>query len=163
MMSMLWCSGKGDVIDDWCRCDSSAFGADGLPTCAPLPQPMLVTRIVFLFSKHISLKWVLVNTIHNFTGRSPSLASVVCCIKILQPDFWMGLLGTITQAKWVRARTHNDHKEMWNHNKEPQNFNERHVIYKEPKNYSDTQREQRPSTTTKWDKMSIITQHGIND
>ncbi|MEQ2311700.1 Astrotactin-1 [Ameca splendens] len=41
MMSMLWCSGKGDVIDDWCRCDSSAFGADGLPTCAPLPQPML--------------------------------------------------------------------------------------------------------------------------
>nr|XP_057921268.1 astrotactin-1 isoform X4 [Doryrhamphus excisus] len=41
MMSMLWCSGKGDVIDDWCRCDSSAFGADGLPTCAPLPQPIL--------------------------------------------------------------------------------------------------------------------------
>uniref|UniRef100_A0A4W6C0F3 Astrotactin 1 n=1 Tax=Lates calcarifer TaxID=8187 RepID=A0A4W6C0F3_LATCA len=38
---MLWCSGKGDVIDDWCRCDSSAFGTDGLPTCAPLPQPML--------------------------------------------------------------------------------------------------------------------------
>ncbi|XP_056453505.1 astrotactin-1 [Gadus chalcogrammus] len=41
MMSMLWCSGRGDVIDDWCRCDSSAFGADGLPTCAPLPQPRL--------------------------------------------------------------------------------------------------------------------------
>uniref|UniRef100_A0AAY4A5Q9 Astrotactin 1 n=2 Tax=Denticeps clupeoides TaxID=299321 RepID=A0AAY4A5Q9_9TELE len=41
MMSMLWCSGKGDVIDDWCRCDSSAFGTDGLPTCAPLPHPML--------------------------------------------------------------------------------------------------------------------------
>ncbi|XP_046707342.1 astrotactin-1 isoform X5 [Silurus meridionalis] len=41
MMSMLWCSGKGDVIDDWCRCDSSAFGSDGLPTCAPLSQPML--------------------------------------------------------------------------------------------------------------------------
>ncbi|XP_017326653.1 astrotactin-1 isoform X5 [Ictalurus punctatus] len=41
MMSMLWCSGKGDVIDDWCRCDSSAFGTDGLPTCAPLSQPML--------------------------------------------------------------------------------------------------------------------------
>uniref|UniRef100_A0A3Q1GN48 Astrotactin 1 n=1 Tax=Acanthochromis polyacanthus TaxID=80966 RepID=A0A3Q1GN48_9TELE len=41
MMSMLWCSGKGDVIDDWCRCDSSAFGTDGLPTCAPLPQPVL--------------------------------------------------------------------------------------------------------------------------
>ncbi|XP_062849985.1 astrotactin-1 isoform X2 [Trichomycterus rosablanca] len=41
MMSMLWCSGKGDVIDDWCRCDSNAFGTDGLPTCAPLPQAML--------------------------------------------------------------------------------------------------------------------------
>jgi len=39
-MSVLWCSAKGDVIDDWCRCDSSAFGTDGLPTCAPLPQPM---------------------------------------------------------------------------------------------------------------------------
>ncbi|XP_035278424.1 astrotactin-1 isoform X3 [Anguilla anguilla] len=41
LKSMLWCSGKGDVIDDWCRCDSSAFGSDGLPTCAPLPQPVL--------------------------------------------------------------------------------------------------------------------------
>ncbi|XP_050993619.1 astrotactin-1 isoform X4 [Labeo rohita] len=41
MMSVLWCSAKGDVIDDWCRCDSNAFGTDGLPTCAPLPQPML--------------------------------------------------------------------------------------------------------------------------
>ncbi|XP_051556035.1 astrotactin-1-like isoform X3 [Myxocyprinus asiaticus] len=41
MMSVLWCSAKGDVIDDWCRCDFSAFGTDGLPTCAPLPQPML--------------------------------------------------------------------------------------------------------------------------
>ncbi|KAJ8274350.1 hypothetical protein COCON_G00089750 [Conger conger] len=41
LKSMLWCTGKGDVIDDWCRCDSSAFGPDGLPTCAPLPQPVL--------------------------------------------------------------------------------------------------------------------------
>uniref|UniRef100_A0A8C3HM96 Astrotactin 1 n=1 Tax=Chrysemys picta bellii TaxID=8478 RepID=A0A8C3HM96_CHRPI len=40
-MSTLWCSGSGDVIEDWCRCDSSAFGADGLPTCAPLPHPVL--------------------------------------------------------------------------------------------------------------------------
>ncbi|KFV80075.1 Astrotactin-1, partial [Struthio camelus australis] len=40
-MSSLWCSGSGDVIEDWCRCDSSAFGADGLPTCAPLPHPIL--------------------------------------------------------------------------------------------------------------------------
>ncbi|XP_077132366.1 astrotactin-1 isoform X2 [Ranitomeya variabilis] len=41
VLSSLWCSGRGDVIEDWCRCDSTAFGADGLPTCAPLPQPML--------------------------------------------------------------------------------------------------------------------------
>lgn len=41
-MSSLWCSGTGDVIEDWCRCDSTAFGADGLPTCAPLPQPVYV-------------------------------------------------------------------------------------------------------------------------
>uniref|UniRef100_A0A8C9W1H7 Astrotactin 1 n=1 Tax=Scleropages formosus TaxID=113540 RepID=A0A8C9W1H7_SCLFO len=47
MTSMLWCSGKGDVIDDWCRCDSSAFGADGLPTCAPLPQPTLKLSHMF--------------------------------------------------------------------------------------------------------------------
>ncbi|KAK9403873.1 astrotactin-1 [Crotalus adamanteus] len=40
-MSSLWCSGSGDVIEDWCRCDSSAFGADGLPACAPLPHPVL--------------------------------------------------------------------------------------------------------------------------
>uniref|UniRef100_A0A8C6MTX2 Astrotactin 1 n=1 Tax=Mus spicilegus TaxID=10103 RepID=A0A8C6MTX2_MUSSI len=40
-MSSLWCSGTGDVIEDWCRCDSTAFGTDGLPTCAPLPQPVL--------------------------------------------------------------------------------------------------------------------------
>lgn len=39
-MSSLWCSGTGDVIEDWCRCDATAFGADGLPTCAPLPQPV---------------------------------------------------------------------------------------------------------------------------
>ncbi|TWW73330.1 Astrotactin-1 Neuronal migration protein GC14 [Takifugu flavidus] len=52
-MSMLWCSGKGDVIDDWCRCDSTAFGADGLPTCAPLPQPML--RLSYTYEPSSSL------------------------------------------------------------------------------------------------------------
>uniref|UniRef100_A0AAV2IQF2 Astrotactin-1/2 Fn3 domain-containing protein n=1 Tax=Knipowitschia caucasica TaxID=637954 RepID=A0AAV2IQF2_KNICA len=39
-MSSLWCSGKGDVIDNWCRCDLSAFSKDGLPNCSPLWQPM---------------------------------------------------------------------------------------------------------------------------
>nr|XP_006007430.1 PREDICTED: astrotactin-1-like [Latimeria chalumnae] len=41
MKSSLWCSGSGDVINDWCRCDSSAFGDDGLPTCAPFLEPEL--------------------------------------------------------------------------------------------------------------------------
>lgn len=41
-MSSYWCSGKGDVIDDWCRCDLSAFDASGLPNCSPLPQPVYV-------------------------------------------------------------------------------------------------------------------------
>lgn len=59
-MSLLWCSGKGDVIDDWCRCDSSAFGTDGLPTCAPLPHPMLVPF------KHFTLILAVVNTINHF-------------------------------------------------------------------------------------------------
>uniref|UniRef100_A0A8C5I0L7 Astrotactin 1 n=1 Tax=Gouania willdenowi TaxID=441366 RepID=A0A8C5I0L7_GOUWI len=53
MMSMLWCSGKGDVIDDWCRCDSNSFGTDGLPTCAPLPQPKL--KLSFTYEPSSSL------------------------------------------------------------------------------------------------------------
>lgn len=39
-MSSYWCAGKGDVIDNWCRCDLSAFSKDGLPNCSPLKQPM---------------------------------------------------------------------------------------------------------------------------
>lgn len=42
LMSSYWCSGKGDVIDDWCRCDLNAFDASGLPNCSPLPQPVYV-------------------------------------------------------------------------------------------------------------------------
>ena len=44
-MSSYWCSGKGDVIDDWCRCDLSAFDASGLPNCSPLPQPVYVCMV----------------------------------------------------------------------------------------------------------------------
>ncbi len=76
-MSMLWCSGKGDVIDDWCRCDSSAFGTDGLPTCAPLPQPMLVTQNGRkILHKHIT-DWISLNNINHFTGRTLWPAAVV--------------------------------------------------------------------------------------
>lgn len=47
LMSSYWCSGKGDVIDDWCRCDLSAFDASGLPNCSPLPQPVYVCMAPF--------------------------------------------------------------------------------------------------------------------
>ncbi|KAM6985991.1 LOW QUALITY PROTEIN: astrotactin-2 [Aplochiton taeniatus] len=40
-MSSYWCAGKGDVINNWCRCDLSAFSKDGLPNCSPLRQPIL--------------------------------------------------------------------------------------------------------------------------
>ncbi|XP_042202465.1 astrotactin-1-like, partial [Callorhinchus milii] len=45
MLSLLWCTGGGDVIDDWCRCDSTTFSTDGLPNCAPLPQPVYVPAL----------------------------------------------------------------------------------------------------------------------
>lgn len=76
MMSMLWCSGKGDVIDDWCRCDSSAFGTDGLPTCAPLPQPMLVKTNI-TFSQFSPLRRVMINAICHFISRNQSSAASV--------------------------------------------------------------------------------------
>ncbi|KAJ7987289.1 hypothetical protein DPEC_G00337180 [Dallia pectoralis] len=41
MMSSYWCEGKGDVIENWCRCDLTAFSNDGLPNCSPLKQPVL--------------------------------------------------------------------------------------------------------------------------
>ncbi|KAJ8379751.1 hypothetical protein SKAU_G00005290 [Synaphobranchus kaupii] len=40
-MSSYWCAGKGDVVDNWCRCDLSAFSKDGLPSCSPLRQPLM--------------------------------------------------------------------------------------------------------------------------
>ncbi|KAI4882448.1 hypothetical protein NFI96_011310, partial [Prochilodus magdalenae] len=58
-MSSYWCAGKGDVIDNWCRCDLSAFGKDGLPNCSPLRQPVL--RLVPHFepsSTVVGLEWV---------------------------------------------------------------------------------------------------------
>lgn len=42
-MSSYWCSGKGDVIEDWCRCDLNAFDENGLPNCSPLPPPVYVS------------------------------------------------------------------------------------------------------------------------
>ncbi|MBZ3882330.1 Astrotactin-2 [Sciurus carolinensis] len=59
LMSSYWCSGKGDVIDDWCRCDLSAFDASGLPSCSPLPQPVLrLSPTVEPSSTVVSLEWV---------------------------------------------------------------------------------------------------------
>ncbi|KAL6051624.1 hypothetical protein STEG23_028715 [Scotinomys teguina] len=59
LMSSYWCSGKGDVIDDWCRCDLSAFDASGLPNCSPLPQPVLrLSPTVEPSSTVVSLEWI---------------------------------------------------------------------------------------------------------
>uniref|UniRef100_A0AAR2L1P4 MACPF domain-containing protein n=1 Tax=Pygocentrus nattereri TaxID=42514 RepID=A0AAR2L1P4_PYGNA len=58
-MSSYWCAGKGDVIDNWCRCDLSAFGKDGLPNCSPLRQPVM--RLAPHFepsSTVVGLEWV---------------------------------------------------------------------------------------------------------
>ncbi|XP_059850268.1 astrotactin-2-like isoform X3 [Hypanus sabinus] len=58
LMSSYWCLGKGDVIDDWCRCDLSAFDEDGLPSCSPLPQPVLrLSSSVEPSSTMIGLEW----------------------------------------------------------------------------------------------------------
>ncbi|KAJ8263689.1 hypothetical protein COCON_G00161460 [Conger conger] len=40
-MSSYWCAGRGDVIENWCRCDLNAFSKEGLPTCSSLRQPVL--------------------------------------------------------------------------------------------------------------------------
>ncbi|XP_021117832.1 astrotactin-2 isoform X6 [Heterocephalus glaber] len=59
LMSFYWCSGKGDVIDDWCRCDLSAFDTNGLPNCSPLLQPVLrLSPTVEPSSTVVSLEWV---------------------------------------------------------------------------------------------------------
>ncbi|XP_026777781.1 astrotactin-2 isoform X1 [Pangasianodon hypophthalmus] len=58
-MSSYWCAGKGDVIDNWCRCDLSAFGSDGLPNCSPLQQPVLrLSPHLEPSSTVVALEWV---------------------------------------------------------------------------------------------------------
>uniref|UniRef100_A0A671VBE5 Astrotactin 2 n=1 Tax=Sparus aurata TaxID=8175 RepID=A0A671VBE5_SPAAU len=58
-MSSYWCAGKGDVIDNWCRCDLSAFSKDGLPNCSPLRQPILrLAPYLEPSSTMVALEWV---------------------------------------------------------------------------------------------------------
>uniref|UniRef100_A0A8C8GD70 MACPF domain-containing protein n=2 Tax=Oncorhynchus tshawytscha TaxID=74940 RepID=A0A8C8GD70_ONCTS len=58
-MSSYWCAGKGDVIDNWCRCDLSAFSKDGLPNCSPLRQPVLrLAPILEPSSTMVALEWL---------------------------------------------------------------------------------------------------------
>ncbi|KAM3873969.1 astrotactin-2 [Diretmus argenteus] len=58
-MSSYWCAGKGDVIDNWCRCDLSAFSKDGLPNCSPLRQPILrLAPHLEPSSTMVALEWV---------------------------------------------------------------------------------------------------------
>ncbi|XP_054853238.1 astrotactin-2 [Eublepharis macularius] len=59
LMSSYWCSGKGDVIEDWCRCDLNAFDENGLPNCSPLLQPVLrLSPNVEPSSTVVSLEWL---------------------------------------------------------------------------------------------------------
>ncbi|XP_013864760.1 astrotactin-2 [Austrofundulus limnaeus] len=58
-MSSYWCAGKGDVIDNWCRCDLSAFSKDGLPNCSPLKQPILrLAPYLEPSSTTVALEWM---------------------------------------------------------------------------------------------------------
>uniref|UniRef100_A0A8C9SMQ3 Astrotactin 2 n=1 Tax=Scleropages formosus TaxID=113540 RepID=A0A8C9SMQ3_SCLFO len=58
-MSSYWCAGKGDVIENWCRCDLSAFSKDGLPNCSPLRQPVLrLASHLEPSSTMVALEWV---------------------------------------------------------------------------------------------------------
>ncbi|KAI1905055.1 hypothetical protein AGOR_G00012000 [Albula goreensis] len=66
-MSSYWCAGKGDVIDNWCRCDLSAFGKDGLPNCSPLHQPVLrLAPHLEPSSTMVALEWVDVEPIIGY-------------------------------------------------------------------------------------------------
>ncbi|XP_076139571.1 astrotactin-2 isoform X1 [Alosa pseudoharengus] len=58
-MSSHWCAGRGDVIDNWCRCDLDAFGKDGLPNCSPLRQPVLrLSPHMEPSSMMVALEWL---------------------------------------------------------------------------------------------------------
>uniref|UniRef100_A0A8C9RLN2 Astrotactin 2 n=1 Tax=Scleropages formosus TaxID=113540 RepID=A0A8C9RLN2_SCLFO len=58
-MSSYWCAGKGDVIENWCRCDLSAFSKDGLPNCSPLRQPILrLAPYLEPSSTMVALEWL---------------------------------------------------------------------------------------------------------
>ncbi|CAL8327142.1 unnamed protein product [Boreogadus saida] len=58
-MSSYWCAGKGDVIDNWCRCDLGAFSKTGLPNCSPLRKPVLrLSPHLEPSSSMVALEWV---------------------------------------------------------------------------------------------------------
>ncbi|XP_040178684.1 astrotactin-2 isoform X2 [Rana temporaria] len=58
-MSLYWCTGKGEVIDDWCRCDLTAFDENGLPNCSPLPPPVFrLSPSMEPSSNVVALEWL---------------------------------------------------------------------------------------------------------
>ncbi|KAJ8346817.1 hypothetical protein SKAU_G00282180 [Synaphobranchus kaupii] len=66
-MSSYWCAGKGDVIENWCRCDLSTFGKDGLPNCSPLHLPVLrLAPHLEPSSTMVALEWVDVEPIIGY-------------------------------------------------------------------------------------------------
>ncbi|XP_061427694.1 astrotactin-2-like [Lethenteron reissneri] len=58
MQSAAWCSGRGEVVGNWCRCDPDAFDHQGLPDCAPLPRPTLrLSPALEPTSTLVALEW----------------------------------------------------------------------------------------------------------
>ncbi|KAM9326548.1 astrotactin-2 [Gastrophryne carolinensis] len=58
-MSLYWCSGKGEVIEDWCRCDLTAFDENGLPNCSPLFPPVFhLSPTMEPSSNVVALEWL---------------------------------------------------------------------------------------------------------
>ncbi|XP_037547936.1 astrotactin-2 [Nematolebias whitei] len=123
-MSSYWCAGKGDVIDNWCRCDLSAFSKDGLPNCSPLKQPTILV-FIYVISSAFSPGEVLSLMDDLFSGLSSSCVvagrrsgdhpqSVVYSVvfKCLEPDslykFTLHAVdnrGSHTESSFVSVRT----------------------------------------------------------
>uniref|UniRef100_A0A9J7Z929 Astrotactin 2 n=2 Tax=Cyprinus carpio TaxID=7962 RepID=A0A9J7Z929_CYPCA len=59
VLDSYWCAGKGDVIENWCRCDLTALGKDGLPNCSPLRRPVLrLAPHLEPSSTMVALEWI---------------------------------------------------------------------------------------------------------
>lgn len=79
-MSSYWCSGKGDVIEDWCRCDLNAFDENGLPNCSPLPQPVYVSSCSTVLSPSQGMQGLLLPCATEPTAVLQGASLPGCCL-----------------------------------------------------------------------------------